>query len=735
MDFDIAYSLKIGSSLYHVLGRHKKKPNDFNEYFMCKQRPTRRSKSLSRRRHPAPPNQKEYHQQRRSVDRLTSKQRPKTAKARTNRQLDASFGSEQQQQQKPIRAAYRSKTARYRKKSLVENKSAEKNDDNTPDVVSKEELHSMIKNTVSEAMTSEKMLLMNSIKKEMNDHLTTLGNESNTFISNMRQSLNMEKQEIVKTFTEQKNFLTTAVKQVSPITIPSPMTTTLIDEQQIIDTIQKIITDTLKEQKKILTDSLKETMNDEIKKTLEKEKNSFVQSIQNEKNSLINTVVQTIKQNNLSPTASTTNQNPRQQQHTRQQPPLNEIKLITDQTQTRIDAQWWKQRHEVVTNAKLREYVNQWSQIKSMDALTDQIKLYSQTELERSWLLFCWICTNIKYDSSCGINNAATVFETRRGVCRGMVSLYHECCTLMSIDCIEISGYVKNKFLKYGEKLEDSKHAWNSVVIDKHHYLVDPTWGSSENDKSGKVKLEDFYFLTSPEQLIYTHYSNGFQLLSPEITKSEFLSLPVMKSTYYRLNLNLISPKQGFNEINQNPFKIIIKASKDVQIMVQLSTGDIEYPRDLHTLCQRDNEQEDLYNCYLVAPIDGLYDITIYAKNDTETSYKDAIQMRLNVKDVSQAPTFPTLYQPFTKYNCSIIEPLRRLVYKNEKLLIHMKIPDANVLKIHNGEDYIIPNKDEYKNNILKKTIIVDGNVDICARWDDNADSINVICRFTMLEQ
>jgi hypothetical protein len=408
-----------------------------------------------------------------------------------------------------------------------------------------------------------------------------------------------------------------------------------------------------------------------------------------------------------------------------------EVKITADLKQTRVDAAFRHERDAVVANKRLRDAVQQWSSIKSIVDLATTIRTHGKNNLECAWLLFCWIGQNIQYRDHCNNNSAETVFRTRQGVCRGFVSLYHECCTLLNIECSEISGYAKQAFLKPGEELKQSPHAWNSIVLDQYTYLVDPTWGAGGRDNVNK--LEDFYFLTSPEEFIYTHYCTGYQLLQSEISKEDFLSLPIMKSTYYRLGLTLLSPKQGLNEINQNLFKIAIRAPENVDLLVELKVNNTEYPRNLHTFCQRDETQSDVFNCYITPPLNGLYEIAIYAKTNIEKTYQDAINMRLRVFNMIDAFTFPSIYSTFTEHHCILIEPLQRLVYKNEEILIHMIIPHANVIKIQSGDDHIVPKKDEYKGSVLRKKVRVQGDLQICARWDDNADSISVICIFNMI--
>jgi transglutaminase-like putative cysteine protease len=75
-----------------------------------------------------------------------------------------------------------------------------------------------------------------------------------------------------------------------------------------------------------------------------------------------------------------------------------------------------------------------------MEELVAKIKAYGKNDLENAWLLFCWIGENIRYVFNCKNNAAESVFRERIGVCRDFASLYHECCLLISIACLEISG-------------------------------------------------------------------------------------------------------------------------------------------------------------------------------------------------------------------------------------------------------------------------------------------------------
>ena len=408
-----------------------------------------------------------------------------------------------------------------------------------------------------------------------------------------------------------------------------------------------------------------------------------------------------------------------------------EVQISANSLLTRVDAAFRQQRDAVVANQALRNAVQRWSSVQSMADLAVAIKKCGKNDLECAWLLFCWIVQNIRYQPNCNINAAEAVFRTKQGVCRGFVSLYHECCSLLGIQCSEVVGYSKQTLLKTGEDLGDPTHAWNSIVLDDFTYLLDATWGvgSGENEE----KINDFYFLTSPEELIYSHFASGYQLLKPELTKPDFIRLPLMRATYYRLGLQLQSPKHGLNETNQNIFQIVIRKPEDVDLLVNLKVGTSEYPTSLHTLCQRDEKDPNLYNCYVAPPTDGLYDVVIYGKTSAATTYRDAIQMKLRVSNITDAFCFPMIYSVFTEKKCILIAPLRRFVSQDEQVLIHTIIPNGNVVEVRNGKDYMVPCKTEYKNGVLKKEVRVQGDLQVLARWNDNADSISVLCVFTML--
>jgi hypothetical protein len=62
-----------------------------------------------------------------------------------------------------------------------------------------------------------------------------------------------------------------------------------------------------------------------------------------------------------------------------------------------------------------------------------------------------------------------------------------------------------------------------------------------------------------------------------------------------------------------------------------------------------------------------------------------------------------------------------------------MKILHAHMIKIKNGNELIILNNDEYQNDLSKKEICVQGDIDICVRWNEKTDKMSTICIFNMI--
>ncbi|XP_033744867.1 uncharacterized protein LOC117330567 isoform X1 [Pecten maximus] len=81
--------------------------------------------------------------------------------------------------------------------------------------------------------------------------------------------------------------------------------------------------------------------------------------------------------------------------------------------------------------------------------------------------------------------------------------LYIDLCKATGLKCEKIDGYVKNKDFLPGNTVQTSKcqHTWNAIHIDGQYRFVDPAYGARR-----EKFFMDHYFLTSPDELILSHF-------------------------------------------------------------------------------------------------------------------------------------------------------------------------------------------------------------------------------------
>ena len=171
---------------------------------------------------------------------------------------------------------------------------------------------------------------------------------------------------------------------------------------------------------------------------------------------------------------------------------------------------------------------------RSIDALAEYLTRPATTDRDRARAIFRWITDRIAYNAEAflagtpvGDCSAEAVLRSRKTVCAGYANLFEQLARQAGLDAVKISGYAKGFGYVPGEKLSPN-HAWNAVKIEEQWRLVDSTWGAGMTDAAkGFVKqLNEQWFLTSPEQMILSHF--------PDDPARQFLPLPIDAETFRR---------------------------------------------------------------------------------------------------------------------------------------------------------------------------------------------------------
>ncbi|XP_023337588.1 uncharacterized protein LOC111708442 [Eurytemora carolleeae] len=195
--------------------------------------------------------------------------------------------------------------------------------------------------------------------------------------------------------------------------------------------------------------------------------------------------------------------------------------------------------------------------VKYLLEVVEQVPKYrSKRELIAVRSFYTWITRNIRYDPGYMEDDLETadILMKKAGVCRHYVKLFTEMCTLADIKNQSIQGFARKTDFKPGDEFDENSevHAWCGVYIDGSWRLVDPTFGAGSYDHTtGEFtqSQDEFYFLTDPNQLIYSHLPyhpldsdyHIWQLLAQPISLQQFNALPFLTSEFFQMKLKLLT--------------------------------------------------------------------------------------------------------------------------------------------------------------------------------------------------
>src|SRR5262249_7347871 len=146
-----------------------------------------------------------------------------------------------------------------------------------------------------------------------------------------------------------------------------------------------------------------------------------------------------------------------------------------------------------------------------------------------------WITDRVAYDAESYLEGrtsdvdcrAEAVLTHRLTICEGYATLFQALCTQAGVEAVKVSGFAKGFGYHLGEPVDRTRtdHSWNAVKLDGRWHLLDATWGAGDLVGAKFVKeFDDFYFLTPPDSLIFSHLPSDsrWQLVDPLVSQDEF---------------------------------------------------------------------------------------------------------------------------------------------------------------------------------------------------------------------
>lgn len=168
-----------------------------------------------------------------------------------------------------------------------------------------------------------------------------------------------------------------------------------------------------------------------------------------------------------------------------------------------------------------------------LDRLAFSIARNSRSEKEKVQAIYRWIASNIIYDHELGRktelqrqiytsekNVVQEALRREKALCGGFAFMFRDLCKELGIESEVIHGFTKD-YAAGSKNKNVPHHTWNAVKLDGRWQLLDITWAIGHGAKN---KPDDFWFLTSAEEFVYSHYPEDqkWTLLPNPISFIEF---------------------------------------------------------------------------------------------------------------------------------------------------------------------------------------------------------------------
>ncbi|MCL0059926.1 hypothetical protein M1O20_05560 [Dehalococcoidia bacterium] len=312
----------------------------------------------------------------------------------------------------------------------------------------------------------------------------------------------------------------------------------------------------------------------------------------------------------------------------------------------------------------------------------------ARNDLETVRAIFRWITDSIYYDivsyfniiegtGPVGDQSPEAVLDSRKAVCEGYSRLFKALAHFAGLEVVQVTGWVKGFGYPVEGLTEEPNHAWNAVKINDGWYLLDSTWGAGGIDEEGQFvrEFEEFYFLTPPDQFIYSHFpiNPDWQLLEVPVTKDEFAKLPQVWPGFFEKNLEFVSHPGGIIEV-EHSVVVTISAPEDVQLSVRLEQDDQRLPRTL-TFVQREGEY---YVIEAVFPGPGDYSLIIFAgKRGEAEELESVIEYTVKVSKGLPGPIgFPLVWPGFFEKNLEFVSHPGGIIEVEHSVVVTISAPE-----------------------------------------------------------
>lgn len=252
-----------------------------------------------------------------------------------------------------------------------------------------------------------------------------------------------------------------------------------------------------------------------------------------------------------------------------------------------------------------------------------------------------------------------------------------------------VKGFAKGYGYKVGDDFKGENHAWNAVQFDGEWYFLDCTWGAGRpNEQNVFIReFQDYYFLTPPEELVYTHFPEhpAQQHLDSPVSKDEFIKLAYLWPAFFKYDMSLGNCPESVIQTDSTLF-LTLFAGDSILMMADLSTGS-QMLDESYVFIQQDSTR---YDVHAVFPLTGDYLLRLYAKlKGDEGTYKEILNYRVSASArVSQESGFPLVYEEFRLCRGFVYSPLQGYLSPGQPQKFSLRVPGARKVAVVIGEQW-----------------------------------------------
>ncbi|MCD6217070.1 hypothetical protein J7L05_04305 [bacterium] len=373
---------------------------------------------------------------------------------------------------------------------------------------------------------------------------------------------------------------------------------------------------------------------------------------------------------------------------------------------------------------------------RSIDELASYLTAPAKNDTEKVRAIFRWITHNISYDvdalrsQTAKRMSADDVLKHRSSVCQGYSVLFEQLAKSAGLEVETITGFAKGYSYIPGADFDESNHSWNAVKIDGVFCLLDCTWGAGYIGDNGEYvrRFEEHYFLTEPQELIFTHFPENpkWQLVKNPISKSKFLLLAYLKPSFFRYNLKIKSHPECVISTGNN-LTVELGAPDDISIIAQLLKNDIELDKALTFSQQRDG----IYYIHVLFPKPGKYTLRVFAAKGRQETYDWAIDYIINASSsADDSSHFPETLGDFRYRKAYLYSPMHGILKSGREYHFKIDVPYAEDIVLFEGENYHHLEKESLRGCTFSGYITVgDNDISVGAKFP-NDEQYSILLKY-----